>query len=278
MSTAARAGCRRSGALYNRTVFLLNRTDMPLLADAAAVFALAVIASLVGARIGRGLQPRLSEAARFQLFGIEGSLLGLLALLLGFSFGMGQTRYDARRLLLVNEANAIGTSWLRTAAAPEPAGSEIRALLEKYVESRLAIARTHDDAAALVAVAQSERLQREVWSRAASLARSDPRSIPDGLLLQSLNEMIDLHAARLGAARNHIPPSVLAALLLVAIAAMGWVGAGIGSTGRRGMITMLILSALIAFVISVIVDLDQPRAGFIRVSQAALLELQRTFE
>ena len=121
MSTAARAGCRRSDALYNGiTVFPFNRTDVPVLADAAVVFALAVIASLVGARIGRALQVGLTEPDRAQLLGIEASLLGLLALLLGFSFGMGQTRYEARRVLVIDEANAIGTSWLRTAAAPEP--------------------------------------------------------------------------------------------------------------------------------------------------------------
>jgi hypothetical protein len=89
--------------------------------------------------------------------------------------------------------------------------------------------------------------------------------------------MIDLHAARLGAGRNHIPPTVLTALILVALAAMGWVGASFGSTGRRGMVTTLILSGLIAFVITVIIDLDQPRAGLIRVSQTPLLELQRAF-
>ena len=123
----------------------------------------------------------------------------------------------------------------------------------------------------------SERVQREVWSRAASLARAEPRSIPDGLLLQSLNEMIDLHALRLGAARNHIPPTVMTALVIVAIVAMGWVGASFGCTGRRGTVTTLILSALIAFVIAVIVDLDQPRAGLIRVSQAPLTDLQHLF-
>src|SRR5207342_3877161 len=97
-----------------------------------------------------------------------------------------------------------------------------------------------------------------------------PRSVPAGLLLQSLNEMIDLHASRLAAARNHIPPTVRAALVLVAIVAMGWVGAGFGSTGHRGMVTTLMMSALIAFVIAVIVDLDQPRTGLVRISQTPL--------
>ena len=258
-------------------MFLFNPTDVPLLVIAVAVLGLTMLAAAVGVRVGRKLQTRLSDTERFQLFGIQASLLGLLALLLGFSFAMGQTRYDARRRLVVEEANAIGTSRLRAAAVPDPAGSEIRALLEAYVETRLAIVRARTDAGANAAIAESERLQREVWSRAANQARAEPRSIPTGLLLQSLNEMIDLHASRIGAARNHIPSTVLTALILVAFAAMAWVGASFGSTGRRGMVTTLILSALIAFVITVIVDLDQPRAGLIRVSQRALLDLQRAF-
>ncbi len=238
---------------------------------------LTALAAIVGVRVGRKLQQRLTESERSQLFGIEASLLGLLALMLGFSFGMGQTRYEVRRQLVVDEANAIATSWLRTAAVPDPGGSEIQSLLRAYVDSRLAIVSVRTDAAASGPIAESERLQREVWSRAASLAKADPRSIPTSLLLQSLNEMIDLHATRLAAARNHIPPTVLAALVVVAIAAIFWVGLAFGSTGRRGLVTTFILSALITFVIAVIVDLDQPRAGLIRVSQTPLLDLRRAF-
>jgi len=251
---------------------------MPLVAIAAVALVLTILGGVVGLVAGRALQERITESQRGQLLAIEGSLLGLLALLLGFSFGMGQTRYDARRLLVVREANAIGTSHLRAAALPDPARSEIRALLEAYVDSRLAIVRTRGDAAMQSKIAESERLQREVWSRAAALASADPQSLPASLLMQSLNEMIDLHALRLDAARNHIPPAVLAALIVVAIAAMGWVGCGIGTTGRRGLPTMLMLSVLITFVITIIVDLDQPRSGFIRISQAALLDLQRALK
>ena len=237
----------------------------------------ALLAAVVGGRIGRRLQTRLGDQERFQLFGVQASLLGLLALLLGFSFAMGQTRYDVRRRLVVDEANAIATSRLRALAVPEPTGSELRVLLDAYVESRLIIVRARGERDVGAAIAESERLQREIWSRAASLAKADPRSIPVGLLLQSLNEMIDLHTSRLGAARNHIPSTVLAVLTLVAIAAMGWVGASFGSVGRRGTATTLILSALIALVVAMIVDLDQPRSGIVRVSQLPLVEIQRSF-
>jgi hypothetical protein len=275
---AAKAhACRAQTRAYKERE-LFERETVPLLVVASVALGLTTLASAVGVAVGRRLQSRLSEHERSQLYGIQASLLGLLALLLGFSFGLGQTRYDLRRQLVVDEANAIATSRLRAAAVPDEVGSEIQDLLKAYVDSRVAIARARTIAGIGANLAESERLQREVWSRAARLAKQEPRSIPAGLLLQSLNQMIDLDTERISAARNHIPTAVLGALLLVAIAAMGWVGAGFGSTGRRGMVTLVILSALIAFVIAVIVDLDQPRSGFIRVSQRPLFDLQRALQ
>jgi len=243
---------------------------------AVSTLVLTVTASLVGVRLGRRSEHRLSDAARNQMFGIQTSLLGLLALLLGFSFAMADNRYDLRMRLTLDEANAIGTSWLRTSAiANEEVGAEIRQLLRQYVDARLRAVRARSGPDVRAAIAESERIQGELWSRAARLAREDPRSVPTGLLLQSLNQMIDVSALRIGAARNHVPRSVLIALVLVAILAMGFVGIGFGTSGHRGRVATLVLSALIAFVITAIVDLDQPRTGLIRVSQAALVDVQR---
>ncbi len=130
MSSARVSGCRGSDSLYNGTnVFLFNATEVPLLVVGVALLCLTLLAGSVGVRVGRKLQAQLSDTERFQLFGVQASLLGLLALLLGFSFAMGQTRYDVRRRTVVDEANAIGTSRLRAEAVPDPVGSEIQALL-----------------------------------------------------------------------------------------------------------------------------------------------------
>jgi hypothetical protein len=249
---------------------------MPLVVVTVSTFVLTMGASLLGVFVGRRRQSQVDDQERLQIFGIEASLLGLLALLLGFSFGMGQTRYDARRRLVLDEANAISTSRLRAATVEDELGGELQSLLTQYVDSRVAIARAQTQATLLAAVAQSERIQREVWSRAVELAKKDPRSLPVSLLLQSLNQMIDLHTLRVGEAQNHIPAPVLLALIVVAVAAMAWVGVGFGSTGHRGMVTSLILSSLIAFVITLIVDLDQPRSGLIRVDYSPLVDLQRS--
>jgi hypothetical protein len=250
---------------------------MPVALVAPFVLGSSLLAAAIGVLCGRWMPSHFRELDRPQLFGIQASTLGLLALLLGFSFEMAASRYEARRQLMVDEANAIGTSRLRAVAIPDEVGTDVRRLLQRYVDARLALDRARDKAAIEAAIAEAERLQLEVWSRAATLAKQEPQSLPAALLLQSLNEMIDLHAKRINAAKNTIPVTVLVALVVVTMIAMGWVGAGFGSTGRTGVVTVLILSSLIALVIAVIVDLDRPRAGVVRLSQASLLEEQRAF-
>jgi hypothetical protein len=245
---------------------------------ASAVLGIIMLAALIGVRVGRKLGPKFTDAEMTQLYGIQASLLGLLALLLGFSFAMGETRYDLRKQLLVDEADAIGTCWLRAATVSAETGDEIKQLLQQYAETRLTRERVRTATEINAALAQSSHLQLEMWSRAAKLAKRDPRSLPVSLLLQSLNEMIDLSSKRHDATRNHIPWTVLALLVIVAVAAMGWVGAGLGSSGEHSLVPLLIVSVLIALVITVIVDLDQPRSGLIRLGHTPLLDLLRSFQ
>ncbi len=250
---------------------------MPLVSVAVVVVVLTLVAAIAGVRLGRRHRDRLSDSARTQMYGLEASLLGLLALLLGFSFAMAESRYDLRKQLVVDEANAIGTARLRASVIGDARAVEIRRLLGEYVATRLGGYRARDAAGLRAALAESERLQGEIWARAGALARQDPRSLPAALLLQSLNEVIDLHAKRVAAGQNHIPTVVLLTLLAVAVVTMGWVGACIGFSTRRGTVPMLLLSLLISSVIVVIVDLDQPRVGLIRVTQTSLSDLQRSF-
>lgn len=249
---------------------------MPLAVAAVLVVAATTLAALGGVRVGRRVQGRLGDGERAQLYALEASLLGLLALLLGFSFAMAQTRYDARKQLVIEEANALGTARLRTAAIADARAQEIEQILERYVTVRLRGYRQRG-ADFDSAVRESERLQREAWSRAADLARADPGSLPAALLLQSLNQVIDLHGERMAMGRNHIPPPVLWTLVFVAVVAMAWVGACVGVSARRGTGLVLLLAVVISAVITVIVDLDQPRSGLIRISQSTLADPQPSF-
>src|SRR4051812_23455935 len=158
---------------------------VPLALVVLVVLLLTILASLVGIRIGRRRRATLTESERSQLYGMQASLLGLLALLLGFSFAMSETRYDLRKQLVIDEGNAIGTARLRAAAVPDDPGRDIQRLLQEYVATRLAAYRAPDLAGVHLALGESARLQREIWARASELAKRDPHSLPASLLLQS---------------------------------------------------------------------------------------------
>jgi hypothetical protein len=246
---------------------------VPFLIAISLVLLLTLVPALVGIRVGRRVRGSLDEGERTQLYGIQASLLGLLALLLGFSFAMADSRFDRRKQLVIDESNAVGTARLRAGVVGSERGRELQRLLDDYVATRLRGYRARDDAAMRAAIARSLELQRELWAQQSALAREEPQSLPVSLLMQAVNELIDLHTKRVAAGRDHVPTPVLVMLLVVAAVTMAWVGAGVGLGQRRGTPTVLLLSLLISLVVGVIVDLDEPRGGFIRISQAPLAQL-----
>ncbi len=202
---------------------------------------------------------------------IVGASLALLAFVLAFTFGMAANRYDTRRELLQREANAIGTTYLRTSFLPEPARGELRALLREYVEVRLSISGPGDLEAA---VRRSEDLHGRLWAVTERVAPTRDSELTS-LFVQALNETIDLHAQRktlfLWA---HIPTTIWLALYIVAILTMGAMGyhAGVAGTTRSVAAVVVVLS--FAVVIALIADLDRPREGLLRANQQPLLDLQ----
>ncbi|HSM86891.1 MAG TPA: hypothetical protein VLT16_12095 [Candidatus Limnocylindrales bacterium] len=237
---------------------------------------LLLAAAELGFRLGRRAAASTPHEIKSRIGTVEGALLGVLGLLLGFTMAMAVTRFDARRSLVVDEANALGTTWLRTRLMPEPESSEMAGLLRQYVEVRLRYAGAGTDPAKLGSVRrQAAQLQQELWSRAVAFARKDPRSVPAGLLLQSLNQSIDLEAARWTAFLNHVPNSVIYVNGGVALLAMTLAGYGFGMAGRRHGFSSCVLAISIVVVMMVIIDLDRPRRGFIQVSQQPLIDLQR---
>src|SRR4029077_19796645 len=159
-----------------------------------------------------------------------GSVLGLLAFMLAFTFGMAASRFDTRKQLVLDEANAIGTTYLRTAMLPERR-DEIRALLRSYVDARLEAVRSGRVAARVL---KSEDMQNKLWSAATAVGLQHPDSIIVGLFVESLNQVIDLHAKRVTAGlRNRIPGTIWMVLLTIAtlsLAAMGYHGGLVGTT------------------------------------------------
>jgi hypothetical protein len=233
----------------------------------------------LGFHLGRRAGRTISDKARSQISAVQGAILGLLALLLGFTFAMAMGRFDVRKQLVLDEANAIGTTYLRAQLLPEPPRQEISDLLRQYVRVRLEFYEAGTDEKKLnVASDATDKLQNQLWSIAAALGEKEPRAVTLGLFLQSLNEVIDLNNKRLNALENHVPEIILFLLYFVALVATGLIGYGCGLGGVRNLFVTAVSSVLIAAVILVIIDLDRPRHGLIQVSQQRMLELRHSLE
>jgi hypothetical protein len=231
--------------------------------------------SEVGFRAGRRASAKFDEAIRSRISIFESAILGVLGLLMGFTMSMAVTRYDLRRLLVVQEANAIGTTWLRSKMMPAPEGSEFAGLLREYVDVRLRYVPALGMDRMPELRAQGKRLQNELWLRASGFALRDQRSVPAGLLLQSLNESIDLEGARWAAFWGRVPQSVIYVNVLIAMLAAELLGYGFGLVGKRHMVSTVLLAVSISGVLAVIVDLDRPWQGFIKISQQPMIDLQK---
>ena len=240
------------------------------------VSALLLVAAEVGFRFGLQLHRRKDEARRGQIGGIQGAMLGLLGLLLGFTFAMAVGRYESRRSLVLSEANSIGTTYLRAALLPETHQSHVENLLRQYVDVRLEFYDAGADkakqaAAELAAVS----LQHELWSHAVAAGKEAPSPLVTSFI-SALNETIDLDATRLNALRTHVPGAVW--LLVLAVAASGCCASGYsaGATGARSAFTNIALPLLIAVAITLIADLDRPRGGLIGINQQPMLDLKQS--
>jgi hypothetical protein len=245
----------------------------------AIVIALFLSADEIGFRLGRREQSKSNEPTRSQVNMLQAASLGLLALLLGFTFSMALTRYDTRRQLVLDEANAIGTTYLRAQLLPEPARKEVSNLLRRYVDVRLEFYQAGISQRKLQKVDDdTEKLHGALWSYAIAAGGQDPRAIPTGLFIQSLNDVIDLHAKRVTALENHVPESIFILLLIVATLSLGLVGYGAGMGRDRNLLPAVISIILIASVILLIMDLDRPRRGLIKVSQQSMVDLQNSLK
>jgi hypothetical protein len=205
-----------------------------------------------------------------------GSMLGLLAFVLAFTFGLGATRFDERRHTILDEANAIGTTFLRAGLLPEPERQASEGLLREYLDARINAVQTR---AFQGGIARSGELQRQLWMHATTAAAKDTHSIPTGLYIQSLNQMIDLHATRVMVGmRSRIPITIWIALYFVAVLAMGAMGYHHGLTGTNRHLAALLLVVVFAVILLLVVDLDRPLEGLLRISQQPLIDLRQTMQ
>lgn len=230
----------------------------------------------LGFRLGWRLHKKKDHARKGLIGGIQGAVLGLLGLLLGFTFAMAVQRYDTRRGLVVQEANAIGTTYLRASMLPDAHQAPVKELLRRYVDLRLKYWPLVDDPAKL---AESMRLvgevQAELWKHTTESAKEAPTDIT-AKFIEALNQTIDIEAERVAALRAGIPCGVW--LLLVMVAAFGCVTTsyGAGAEGARSQLGGVFLPLLITVVIVLIFDISQSRVGLIQIGQQPLVDLQQS--
>ncbi len=244
-----------------------------------AIFVLFVIVSLLcyegGFRVGRWWQERTPGEQEGPTGMIVGSILALLAFLLAVTMSMASDRFDTRRAIVLDEANSIGTTYLRAGYLPEPASSQIRELLREYVPLRIVV--TDAKAADLAAdIARSTEIQTQVWAISEEVAKTTDQGDLVSLYLDSLNETIDLNETRVTAGLYaRVPETILLLLIVGSVLGIGMVGYSAGLTERRSLISAVVLAIALGAVIMILVDLDRPREGFIQVSQQPLIDLQR---
>jgi hypothetical protein len=206
---------------------------------------------------------------------LTGASLGLLALLLAFSFSLALSRYEARYNWVLQEANAIGSTANFALMLPEPAQQPIMALLRDYTAVRIGLGIPGDPTKLTRDVARSVELQGQLWQRAVAVTATEPQSLPAYRFVASLNEMNNIHESRLTALRYQIPGAVMFLLVVVAMVATGFTGYYAGARGTHGRATTLIMALTIAVVIMLVIDLDRPQHGLILVPVQPLIDAQK---
>ena len=243
---------------------------------AVLLFGLIVLAHEIGIRLGTFRLAHSDSDVKSQTSAIQGGVLGLLALILGFTFSMSIQRYDQRSGAEVNEANAIGTAELRTALLPSPYDVQAQEAIDAYIDLRLRgtqvdLTRREERRALHL---ETSALQQRIWDIGVAAADANPNPVKTGYFLQAANEMIDAYGSRRDALQRHVPPAIFYLLFIFFIATGALIGYSSGLGQRRSRVPALVLTLLICLLVFIIIDLDRPRRGIIQVRQDTMEDLR----
>ena len=251
---------------------MLRELDEVYLFFVVLVIFLAIIE--LSYRLGRKLRKPADIAAKTHISALQTALLGLLALLLGFTFAMSVTRFETRKNLVLEEANAIGNAYWRSQLIPAERRPMVAGMLHEYTSASLDYHLADQDSPRFNAAnATARRIERQIRAAVAARAESPP-SISTIMFVQAVNEMAQINEKRRVALENHVPEPVYYLLFIVAAGAMAYIAYGTGLHGRRRPISTGMFAALIALVLTFILDIDQPGSGLIRVGQESMERMQ----
>jgi hypothetical protein len=259
----------------------MNFASIVLLLSAGLLCGI-IICLEIGRRIGRGALQGDAEGFHKGFSAIEGSVFGMLGLLIAFTFSGAASRYDHRRQLIAEEANKIGTAYMRIDLLPEEAQPGMRNLFRSYLEARLESYDDVEDTTAVNAMLDSSaHLQGLIWKKTLVACEGMGVSEQDKvLLLTALNEMIDITTTRKAAIQTHPPVIVFIMLILISLFASLLAGYGMAASRKPGILHILAFAVLLTFTVYVILELEYPRKGLIRLNAAdkALLDLQESMQ
>lgn len=231
-----------------------------------------------GYRLGRIMHARSDDEKESPVGAIAGSVLGLVAFMLAITFGIVAERYDARKGLVREEANAIRTAWMRSDFLPEPDRGEAVRLLRGYLEARLqAVIAVQTGAASLDhgggMLADAERYQKLLWQMAVANARKDMNSDVAALYVESLNELTEIHASRVAVGlQQRIPAPIWIVFGGLTVCGMALVGYQTGIAASKRSWARPFLAISFSMVVALIASLDRPDS-FLKVSQRPLMDL-----
>ncbi len=242
-----------------------------------ALLVLIVGSAVGGLRVGRSHGQR--ENNERESFGVlQGALLGFMALILAFGLSLALGRYESRRADVVDDANTIGTAYLRAQTLPEPMRSQSLALLVKYTDAELQLTDDKPGSDAFNrTIAEGSALERPLWALAARSVQADPEGTAPRLYEESLNDMIDQQTVRAAGLANRVPLEVLLLEVFGSAVAMFLLGLHVGALGRS-LIPVLLAATLVTMLLFVTFDLDRPTRGFITIPDAPLASLRSSMD
>lgn len=240
------------------------------------LFVAMLIAIESGYRLGVKSKKLANPSYKSHIESVQSSLLGILALLIAFTFSIALQRFDSRSEAVVDEANSIGTAFLRAQLLPIAVRQDVQKALHQYIDIRvqsstLPLDHTNDH---LALRTNANDILNSLWQLAIQAAEIDQNPVTTGLFIQSLNELIDSFGRRTATVDRHVPEAVLMLLSIVFIATGCVVGYSVGITNNRPSNMSYLMVGLIVLLVFIIIDLDHPRRGLIRVSQNSLTDLK----
>jgi hypothetical protein len=205
---------------------------------------------------------------------VRTSTAALVAFLIGFAFSGAASRFTDRQDLVVKEANALGTAYLRADTIAEPQRSELKAALKEYTADRVKLLSREGRDQIEPLLAKVSGLHERMWRSAINATQNNARLM--SVVLPPINEVIDLHTAHLAMARRHLPVPIMAVLFATAAISVGMIGFGNGRVGRRFSVLDAVYGVVLAAALWMIIDLDYPGFGIIRVSNLPVVETLAT--